>query len=129
MENTKTTKRNNIIYWVATLWLCLGMTSTGIMQIFKIEQGLELTNPLMYPPYFLTIIGIWKLLGVAAVLLPGLPLVKEWAYAGFFFVSTGAVFSHLSIGQTAEILPGLLLLTLTVLSWYYRPASRRIVLR
>jgi DoxX-like protein len=68
-------------------------------------------------------------LGVVALLIPKFPLLKEWAYAGFFFIMTGAIFSHIAIGDTAtEILPSLLLLLLTVTSWYFRPANRKIIL-
>jgi hypothetical protein len=56
---------------------------------------------LAYPVYFLTIIGVWKLLGVLAVLIPKYSLVKEWAYAGFFFLITGAIISHLAVGDNA----------------------------
>ena len=63
-----------------------------------------------YPVYFLTILGVWKILGVVAVLIPKFPLLKEWAYAGFFFVMSGAVFSHIAVGDSVkEIFPPLLL--------------------
>jgi len=122
------TKRNKIIYWIATLWLSLGMVSTGIVQIIPLEEEAQKMSELGYPMYFLRIIGTWKLLGVAAVLAPRLPLVKEWAYAGFFFLMTGAVFSHLAHGDAAaEYFGPVLLLVLTIVSWYYRPSERRLV--
>lgn len=121
------TKRNKIIYWIATLWLALGMFSTGLVQILKVKEEVDLTARLGYPEYFLTILGVWKILGVIAVLVPKFPLVKEWAYAGFFFAMSGAAFSHIAAGTTKEIFPSLLLLTLTVLSWYFRPADRKTV--
>ena len=122
------TKRNKIIYWVATAWLALGMTSTGIVQLIKMKEEVDKTSlGLGYPVYFLTIIGVWKLLGVVAVLIPKFPLLKEWAYAGFFFAMSGAVFSHLAVGDSAkEFFGPVLLLTLTVTSWYFRPADRKI---
>lgn len=121
------TKRNKIIYWVATGWLSLGMVSTGIVQLIKMKEEVDMMTRLGYPIYFLTIIGAWKLLGVVAVLIPKFPLVKEWAYAGFFFAMSGAVFSHLAIGDDAKELFGpILLLVLTVISWYFRPAMRRL---
>ena len=121
------TKRNKIIYWIATLWLALGMTSTGIVQFIKMKEEVDLFNRLGYPIYFLTILGIWKLLGVIAVLIPKFPLLKEWAYAGFFFAMSGAVFSHIASGNSMnEIAPPLLLLILTVVSWYFRPADRKL---
>lgn len=127
-------KRNKIIYWVSTLWLSLGMVSTGIVQLLRVQSEGAVAPPgvygitkLGYPVYLLTILGVWKLLGVVAVLAPKFPLVKEWAYAGFFFIMTGAIFSHIATGNPAvEILPSLLLLTLTVISWYFRPADRKI---
>ncbi len=121
------TKRNKIIYWVATGWLSLGMVSTGIVQLIKMKEEVDMMTRLGYPIYFLTIIGAWKLLGVVAVLIPKFPLVKEWAYAGFFFAMSGAVFSHLAIGDDAKELFGpILLLILTAISWYFRPAIRRL---
>src|SRR5258706_6390742 len=123
------TKRTKIIYWVSTLWLALGMISTGAGQLFKMKTGqggVDIITQLGYPIYFLTIIGIWKLLGVIAVLIPKFPLLKEWAYAGFFFAMTGAAFSHIASGTVNEIYPSLLLLVLTLVSWYFRPADRKI---
>lgn len=122
------TKRNKIIYWIATVWLALGMVSTGIVQLIKLKDEVDKTSlHLGYPVYFLTIIGIWKLLGSIAVLLPKLGLLKEWAYAGFFFVMTGAIFSHFAVGDGAvEYFGPTLLLLLTFLSWYFRPADRKV---
>ena len=125
------TKRNKIIYWIATLWLALGMLSTGGVQLLRAKEGAGGANSMIhlgYPVYFLTLLGIWKFLGVAAVLIPKFPLLKEWAYAGFFFVMSGAVFSHLACGDGAkEFFGPVLLLVLTVLSWYFRPADRKII--
>lgn len=122
-------KRNKIIYWIATIWLALGMASTGVVQLLKLKQEADLFMHLGYPDYLLTMLGIWKLLGVIAVLLPKLPLLKEWAYAGFFFVASGAIFSHLAMGDPAKELFGpVLLLVLTIISWYFRPENRKVIL-
>lgn len=121
-------KRNKIIYWVATAWLALGMVSTAIVQLIPLEEEVEKMRVLGYPVYFLTIIGVWKLLGVAAVLIPKYPLLKEWAYAGFFFLMSGAVISHFAVGdRTGEFFGPTLLLVLTAFSWYFRPADRKII--
>lgn len=121
-------KRNKIIYWIATLWLCLGMLTSGVVQVIHLKEEVDFMTLLGYPVYFLTIIGVWKILGVVAVLAPKFPLVKEWAYAGFFFTMSGAFFSHIAVGDTfGEMFPSLLLTTLTVVSWYFRPAERRLV--
>jgi len=130
MTNTKAPagKAGKIIYWVATLWLALGMVSTGIVQLIKTKEETDLMTHLGYPIYFLTILATWKMLGVVAVLVPKFALLKEWAYAGFFFAMTGAVFSHIAIGDgTKENFGPVLLIILTVLSWYFRPADRRII--
>ena len=122
------TKKNKIIYWISTLWLALGMLSTGIVQLIKPEEEAARMTHLGYPLYFLTLLGIWKILGAAAVLIPKFPRLKEWAYAGFFFAMSGAVFSHLAAGDSiSEIFPSLLLLILTAASWYFRPADRKTI--
>jgi hypothetical protein len=129
------TKKNKIIYWISTIWLALGMLATGTLQLFRVEAEGALAPPgvygithLGYPVYLLTILGAWKILGVVAVLIPKFPLLKEWTYAGFFFTMTGAVFSHIaSDDPTSEVFPSLLLLVLTVVSWYFRPPDRKII--
>ena len=122
-------KRDKIIYWVATLWLALGMVSTGMVQLVKMKEEVDNFSSLGYPAYLMTIVGGWKLLGVVTLLMPKFPLLKEWAYAGFFFAMTGAVISHLISGHGGkEIFGPMLLLVLTVISWYFRPADRRLTL-
>lgn len=129
------TRRNKVIYWISTIWLALGMVSTGLVQLFRVQSEGALAPPgvwgitqLGYPVYFLTILGVWKVLGATAVLIPKFSLLKEWAYAGFFFAMSGAIFSHIAMGDPmAEFFPSLLLLTLTIVSWYLRPAGRKII--
>ena len=125
------TRSNKIIFWIATAWLALGMVSTAAVQLFKAKDGqggVDSITHLGYPVYLLTILSIWKFLGVIAVLIPKFPLLKEWAYAGFFFAMSGAVFSHFAAGSGAkEFFGPLLLIVLTVVSWYFRPADRKII--
>jgi hypothetical protein len=121
------TKRNKIIYWIATVWLSLGMTSTGIVQIVHMKEEVDKMTLLGYPVYFLTILGIWKILGVVTILIPKFPLLKEWAYAGFFFAMSGAIFSHFARHDEAmEFFGPTLLMVLNFISWYLRPAERRL---
>jgi uncharacterized membrane protein YphA (DoxX/SURF4 family) len=121
-------KRNRIIYWIFTAWLALGMISTGIVQMMKMKEEVDMFAHLGYPEYLLTLIGAWKILGVIAVLIPKFPLLKEWAYAGFFFTMSGAIVSHMALGDPiGEVAPPLLLLVLTMISWYFRPADRRLM--
>lgn len=100
------TKRNKIIYWIATAWLSLGMLSSGIVQVIQQPEEVNMMEDLGYPAYFLTLPGIWKLLGVTAVLVSKFHLLKEWAYAGFFFAMPGAIFSHIAHGYQAITLFG-----------------------
>jgi hypothetical protein len=103
------------------------MTSSGILQLIKTPEIVESITHLGYPVYFLNILGSWKILGVLTILAPNLTLLKEWAYAGFFFTTSGALISHIVMREAfGDVFPSILLLTLTVVSWYFRPESRRI---
>jgi hypothetical protein len=121
-------KTNKIIYWASTMLVVLGMLPGGIGQIFHAKWSLDLIRPLGYPEYILTIIGTWKVLGSIVLLIPKLPLIKEWAYAGFFFAMSGAVISHLVSGESMnKLISPLVLLIFIVLSWYFRPGDRKII--
>jgi len=118
-----------IIYWVATALLSFGMLGSGLAQIAHAQGMVDLITPLGYPLYFLYIIGTWKVLGVIAILIPGFKLLKEWAYAGFFFVMTGAALSHLANGDYSlqGIIGPVMQTIFIILSWHFRPDSRRII--
>jgi uncharacterized membrane protein YphA (DoxX/SURF4 family) len=121
-------KRNKIIYWISTIWLALGMLSTGIVQLLKMKEESGFIIRMGYPEYFLPLLGAWKILGVIALLIPKFPLLKEWTYAGFFFTMSGAVYSHIVLGNPInELFPPLLLLILTLVSWYFRPADKKTI--
>jgi hypothetical protein len=121
-------KTNKIIYWASTMLVVLGMLPGGIGQIFHAKWSLDLIGPLGYPEYILTIIGTWKVLGSIVLLIPKLPLIKEWAYAGFFFAMSGAVISHLVSDESMnKLISPLVLLIFIVLSWYFRPGDRKII--
>lgn len=122
------TKTAKIIYWVATLWLSLGMVSSAIIQIIQHKKELEMLARLGYPAYLATLLGILKIPAVIIVLLPGLKLLKEWAYAGFFFCMLGALYSHLAVSDPfSELFGPILLLVLTGVSWYMRPENRKLI--
>lgn len=122
------TKRYKIIYWIVTAFLSIGMLAGGTQQMLQIGGYNDIVTKLGYPLYLLSIIGTWKILGVIAILIPKFLLLKEWAYAGFCFVLSGATISHLVVGQPiVESVPALVLLVATVLSYYFRPANRKII--
>jgi uncharacterized membrane protein YphA (DoxX/SURF4 family) len=130
-------RTKSIIYWISTLWLSAGMVATGVQQFLHMQvagavapPGVEGMTKLGYPVYFLTVIGFWKILGVIALLVPKFPLVKEWAYAGFVILLTGALYSHIAVGHGAkDLFPAGLLLAMTGLSWFLRPESRTLIAR
>lgn len=112
-------------YWATTAVLAFVLLSGGIADVIRAPATAQGVLDLGYPPIFLTILGTWKILGAAALLAPGRPRLKEWAYAGAFFNFSGAVVTHLSAGSEFfhVVVTGSLAL-LTLASWYLRPASR-----
>nr|WP_295870468.1 DoxX family protein [uncultured Chitinophaga sp.] len=122
-----TTKGRKAAYWITTGLLAAGMLSGGIAQLLRTPSTTQGIVHLGYPVYIMTILASWKILGVAVLLLPRLTLVKEWAYAGFFFLMTGATISHLASGdKPGEVTAQVIFVVLIVLSWYLRPANRRL---
>jgi hypothetical protein len=78
-----------------------------------------------YPAYFLAILGTWKILGALVILAPGLPRLKEWAYAGMAYDATSAALSRAAMGDGAvKIIAPLIITALVLISWKLRPAGR-----
>jgi len=117
-----------IAYWAATGMIVFAMFSGGVAELTHRPETINGMKELGYPVYFIMIIGFWKLLGSAALLAPGLPRVKEWAYAGIFFNMTGAAVSHV-VNHSVRWHVGvtLSLAAITIASWALRPASRTLV--
>ena len=113
-------KRNNLFYWVVTVFLAFGMLSQGVAQILHTKGYVEIiTTHLGYPLYFLNIIGVWKILGVAAILIPGFPLVKEWAYAGFAIEFLSASISYIAVdGLTFNCFIPFISMTVLIVSYF-----------
>jgi hypothetical protein len=122
-------KREEIAYWVVTGLFCAAFTAGGASHLLRVESMAESMTALGYPLYVMTILGVAKLLGVVALLAPGHPLLKEWAYAGFAFDLLGAIASHAFVGDPpSEFVGPVGLLTLGAVSYHLRPASRRVAL-
>jgi uncharacterized membrane protein YphA (DoxX/SURF4 family) len=120
-------KLKSAAYWVTTVLGPASFVIGGVLFLSHGEQQVATLAQLGYPPYVLDILGLWKLLAVIAVLVPGFPRLKEWAYAGFFFELTGAAASHAFVGNdVGQILAPLGFLALVMASWALRPASRRL---
>lgn len=128
-RNLFAAKSGRIVYWIVTGWLALGMLSTGVVQLLQAKEGqggADMLLHLGYPAYLLTLLGTWKILGVIALLVPTNSLAKEWAYAGFFFIMSGAIFSHIASGdQLSKIAPAFLLVVLTLVSRYLQATQYR----
>ncbi|WP_136667993.1 DoxX family protein [Flavobacterium sp. H122] len=119
-------KKKNIGYWVITSILCFCMLG-GIGQLFQVKEVVAGFEPLGYPTYFISVIGFWKVMAIIAILLPKLPLIKEWAYAGIFFAMTGASISHIAVNDSLfHIIVPMVIAGLAIFSWYLRPADRKL---
>ncbi|GLX67227.1 DoxX family protein [Paenibacillus glycanilyticus] len=119
-----------IAYWSVTALLAGALTLSGLGQLMKLGGNVDLVANLGYPLYIMQILGVWKLLGVIAILTPRFPRLKEWTHAGIFFLMTGAAASHLldqdyGSGGFNVILP-LFYAALNVASWALRPESRKL---
>src|SRR5262249_1256178 len=126
-EEEETMRSKSRSYWVVTAMVAFFIGSGGAAELMQVPGNIEGLVHLGYPPYFATIIGFWKVLGAIAILVPGFPRLKEWAYAGIFFNMTGAaatgVFTH---SAEWHVIVDLVLAAFTIASWALRPASRRL---
>jgi uncharacterized membrane protein YphA (DoxX/SURF4 family) len=128
-ENAGRTMKTKVIgYWVTTVILIFVMVSGAVGELTHNWGTLETVTILGYPLYLLTIVGVWKVAGAIALLVPGFPRLKEWAYAGIFFNMTGAAVSHAAVGDYGaygfHLTVPLIFAGLAVASWALRPPSR-----
>jgi hypothetical protein len=124
-------RARTIAYWTTTILVAMPIGSGGVSQIAQ-----YLANPhgvvpvLAYPMYFFAILGVWKVLGAIAILVPRFARLKEWAYAGIFFDLTGAAASCAAVGGYGaygfHVIAPLILTGFMVASWALRPQSRTI---
>lgn len=113
-------KRNTILFWVFTGLFSAVMLMSTIPNILSSQEWVDVFNQLGYPLYLLPFLGVAKLLGIIALLIPGFPRIKEWAYAGLFFDLTGAVYSGLAVGGFDPLMLGMLVpFGLGTLSYIY----------
>lgn len=122
-NNTKM-KRDKIIYWVATGLLAAGMGMSAFMYLTKNPELVGAFKMLGFPVYFISILGVAKLLGAVILLAPAGTTLKEWAYAGFIFTFIGAIWTHLAT-HTPFISPLMFLIVLGV-SYFFWTRVRRV---
>jgi uncharacterized membrane protein YphA (DoxX/SURF4 family) len=123
----KTETIKTIAYWTTTILGPASFVIGGVLNLTQSQEVAAAMSHLGYPLYFASILGTWKLLGAIAIVVPGFPRLKEWAYAGFFFDVTAAAASRAAVGDSAaDVIAPLAFLALVVASWALRPASRKL---
>ncbi len=113
------------VYWIATILICAMMAFSAFAYLTHAPKMMAGFASLGYPEYFPIILGVFKVLGVLALLAPRFALLKEWAYAGFTFTFIGACASHLAVGQHKEAVAPVIAFVLLAISYVLRPATRR----
>jgi uncharacterized membrane protein YphA (DoxX/SURF4 family) len=117
----------NVAYWTSTIFGPASFVIGGVLHLTRSEQVMTTLSHLGYPQYFAAILGVSKLLGAIVVVLPRLPRLKEWAYAGFVFDLAAASGSRAAVGDSAaDIVAPLGFLALVLASWALRPSSRKL---
>lgn len=120
-------RRRLVAYWLTTALLEFELVLGGTWDVLRVDHVRTVVDKLGYPEYFLTILGVWKLLGSVALVVPRFPRLKEWTYAGIIFNFTGAIASHLAAGliQVGALVYLSVMTGVTIASWALRPPSRR----
>jgi hypothetical protein len=115
-----------LAYWLTTGVVVFCMTG-GIFELASANTTVEGITRLGYPAYIIPALGLGKVLAIFTLLWPGLPRLKEWAYAGVFFNMLGALISHAAHADAAwTIVVSVTIAALTLASWALRPQSRRL---
>jgi uncharacterized membrane protein YphA (DoxX/SURF4 family) len=122
-------RNRTVVYWITTALVAAEFALGGVWDLLRIPYVRTILAHLGYPLYFAIFMGIWKLPGSVVLVLPRLPRLKEWVYAGMIFEMTGAVFSHLAVGDgPAEVAAPVILIVLIATSWLLRPARTILML-
>jgi uncharacterized membrane protein YphA (DoxX/SURF4 family) len=115
-------RKRLVAYWIATVLVAAELAVGGVWDLLRIDLVRGVVEHLGYPAYLLIIMGVWKLPGAVALLMPGFPRIKEWAYAGAVITYTSAVASHVTVGDgIGRVAAPTVLLALTLVSWALRP--------
>src|SRR5215471_15643065 len=114
-------------YWVGTGLVAFFIGSGGLAYALQVPDVVQGAVALGFPVHFIVLLGIWKVLGSTAILVPGFPMIKEWAYAGIMFDVTGAASASIATGgEWWHVAAALSIAVLVAASWALRPESRRL---
>lgn len=111
--------KTKTIYWIITGIIAAMLSFGSVFNVLSAPEAVDLiVTKLGYPAYVVPLVGVMKILGCIAILVPGFPRIKEWAYAGLFIDLGGAVYSHMCIGAPiGEWAPLFLLIGLLATSY------------
>ena len=113
-------KKLKIFYWIFTVLMVVGLGLGSLFNAMSSPESVDLiTGKLGYPEYVVPFVGVVKILGLIAILIPGFPRIKEWAYAGLIFDIVAAFYSHVAIGAPATDLIGFPVFVGVIFGSYY----------
>jgi hypothetical protein len=126
VESAETTIKK-VAYWVSTVLIAFFIGSGGLAYALQVPDVVQGVVALGFPVHFVVLLGVWKVLGSLAILVPGFPLLKEWAYAGIVFDLTGAAATSMATGgEWWHVAAPLSIVVVLAASWALRPQSRRL---
>ena len=118
---------SRFVYWASTGVFSLALTAGGAVNVLGLEEQAEALAHLGFPAYMLLVLGAAQLFAAGAVLAPGLPLLKEWAYAGLCFMLMGAAWAHIRTGDPPEtVMAPIFVWAAGACSYLSRPPARRL---
>jgi hypothetical protein len=131
VSDLATAKAVSVAYWICTALTAFLIASGGLAYALAVPDVVEGVIQLGFPLYFIRLLGVWKVLGGLAIVAPGFPRLKEWAYAGILFELTGAAVANATMGASIgaewwHVPAPLLVAAIMVGSWALRPPSRRL---
>lgn len=113
-------KKTKIIFWVVTGLLAAMLGIGAVYDAISAPEAVEHVTRIGYPAYIVPFLGVAKILGIIAILVPGYPRIKEWAYAGIFYDLLGAFYSHIAFGDGPDMWAGFIIgFVLIAVSYIY----------
>ena len=131
VSDLATSRAVSVAYWACTALTAFLMASGGLAYALAVPDVVEGVVQLGFPLYFVRLLGVWKVLGGLAILVPGCPRLKEWAYAGILFDLTGAAVANAVMGASMgaewwHVPAPLFVAAVALASWALRPPARRL---